>query len=240
MGRTQKVFNLPFKPNGEPIIFVPKSFLSSSDRFSNSRIYSEYILSDDKNNFNWNDLPVDRDPSKVEYDDWYGGISYGWGSCWDDDYYDSRFNTGNYSGKKENIAALANYQAKNLDKTYAYGSLQSKPEIKRNYIHDKTFNYVSYIDINHTTTKIVAVDLHEKRVAYEKRKIEALLTSLEVHYSRIEWDGFNLSVFYTTKNGGHKTKCDRNDIVEYLPDLDFKDLDVLEDYDVYIESELLY
>jgi len=52
MGRTQKVFNLPFKPNGEPIIFVPKSFLSSSDRFSNSRIYSEYILSDDKNNFN--------------------------------------------------------------------------------------------------------------------------------------------------------------------------------------------
>ena len=189
---------------------------------------------------NWSELPVDRDPSKVEYDDWYGGTSYGWGAGWDDEYYDSRFNTGNYSGKKENIAALANYQAKNLDKTYAYGSLQSKPETKRNYIHDKPFNYVSYIDINHTTTKIVAVDLHEKRVQYETRKIEELLTSLEVHYSRIEWNGFNLNVFYTTKNGGHKTKCDRNDIIDYLPDLDFKDLDVLEDYDVYIESELLY
>jgi len=65
------------------------------------------------------------------------------------------------------------------------------------------------------------------------------LTSLEVHYSKIQWDGFNLEVFYDTKNGGHKTKCDRNDIVDYLPELDFKG-DTLEDYDVYIESELLY
>ena len=101
-------------------------------------------------------------------------------------------------------------------------------------------NAYTNIYVNHTTNKIVAADLHEKRVQYETRKIEELLTSLEVHYSRIEWDGFNLSVFYTTKNGGHKTKCDRNDIIDYLPDLDFKDLDILEDYEVYIESELLY
>jgi hypothetical protein len=179
---------------------------------------------------NWNELPVDRDPAKVEYDDWYGGTSYGWGPGWDDDYYDSRYNTGNYSGKKENIVALA----------YAYGTLQSKPEIKRNYVYDKPFNYVSYIDVSFTTNKIVKVDLHEKRVQYETRKIEVLLTSLEVHYSRIEWDGFTLNVFYTTKNGGHKTKCDRNDIVEYLPELDFKDLDTLDDYEAYIETKLLY
>ena len=107
-------------------------------------------------------------------------------------------------------------------------------------VSDKPFNYISYIDVNYTTNKIVATDLHEKRVKHEKRKIEELLTSLEVHYSSIEWDGFNLNVFYTTKNGGHKTKCDRNDIVEYLPELDFKDLDTLEDYEAYIESELLY
>lgn len=186
----------------------------------------------------WNELPVDRDPSKVEYDNWGG--SYGWGAAWDDYYFDdSKYNTGNYSGKKENIAALANYQAKNIDKTYAYGSLQSKPEIKRKYIHDKPFNHVSYIDYNSSTKKIIDVDLHEKRVLYEKRRIEELLTSLEVHYSKIQWDGFNLEVFYDTKNGGHKTKCDRNDIVDYLPELDFKG-DTLEDYDVYIESELLY
>jgi hypothetical protein len=199
---------------------------------------------------NWNELPVDRDPSKVEYDDWYGAKSYGWGSCWDDEYYDSRYNTGNYSGKKENIAALANYQAKNIDgyylpsieKTYAYGSREKQPTTPvplRNYVYDKPFNYVSYIDVSFTTNKIVKVDLHEKRVKYEQRKIESLLTSLEVHYSRIEWDGFTLNVFYTTKNGGHKTKCDRNDIVEYLPELDFKDLDTLEDYDAYLEIELL-
>jgi hypothetical protein len=197
---------------------------------------------------NWNELPVDRDPSKVEYDDWYGGTSYGWGSCWDDEYYDSRYNTGNYSGKKENIAALASYQAKtksldgyylpSIEKTYAYGSTKT-PEPIRNYVYDKPFNYVSYIDVSFTTNKIVKVDLHEKRVKYEQRKIESLLTSLEVHYSRIEWDGFTLNVFYTTKNGGHKTKCDRNDIVEYLPELDFKDLDTLDDYDAYLETELL-
>lgn len=186
----------------------------------------------------WNELPVDRDPSKVEYDNWGG--SYVWGAAWDDYYFDdSKYNTGNYSGKKENIAALANYQAKNIDKTYAYGSLQSKPEIKRKYIHDKPFNHASYIDYNSSTKKIIDVDLHEKRVLYEKRRIEELLTSLEVHYSKIQWDGFNLEVFYDTKNGGHKTKCDRNDIVDYLPELDFRG-DTLEDYDAYIESELLY
>ena len=69
--------------------------------------------------------------------------------------------------------------------------------------------------------------------------IEKVLTSMELHYSRIEWDGFNLSVFYSTKNGGHRTKCDRNDILEYLPELSYKDVDTLEDYDAYIESELL-
>lgn len=196
----------------------------------------------------WNGLPVDRDPSKVEYDS-YG--SYGWGG-WDDDY-SGRYNTGNYSGKKENITAVANYKPKNLDgyyasgkvstdKTYGYGrtkELEYKTTPVRDYIYDKPFNYVSFIDRNFNTNKIVSVDLCEKRIKYEGRMIEKVLTSMELHYSRIEWDGFNLSVFYSTKNGGHRTKCDRNDILEYLPELSYKDIDVLEDYQAYIETELL-
>jgi hypothetical protein len=46
---------------------------------------------------NWNELPVDRDPATVEYDDWYadyrntsvGSKTGSWGSgAWGSEYYD--------------------------------------------------------------------------------------------------------------------------------------------------------
>ena len=36
------------------------------------------------------------------------------------------------------------------------------------------------------------------------------------------WDGFKLKVNYTDN---HSSECDRNDLIEYLPELDYKKLD---------------
>lgn len=188
---------------------------------------------------NWNDLPVDRDPSTIEYDS-NGYTGYGWGSVWDDDYAYS----GRNSTKKENISSVKEYKPRNLDgyylsskeKVYGYGSRTKEPKVSSNirtYVYDKTFNYLSYIDIDFKSDKILSVDFCDLRVKYEKKKIEELLTSLEVNYSKIEWDGFNLDVFYDSKNGGHKTKCDRNDIIDYLPNLDYSESEILEDYEAY-------
>jgi hypothetical protein len=40
----------------------------------------------------------------------------------------------------------------------------------------------------------------------------------------IEWDGFTLDLYYKE---GHRTSCDRNDLIELFPDLDYTTLNIL-------------
>jgi hypothetical protein len=42
----------------------------------------------------------------------------------------------------------------------------------------------------------------------------------------MEWDGFKCTVFYESE---HRTECDRNDLLDYLPDLDYRGLEILGD-----------
>ena len=142
----------------------------------------------------WNSLPVDRDPSKTEYKS-YGG--YGW-DAWDDyDYgYSSSSRINNWNKKVE-------------------------PKTDKVWFHDKKYNYVSNIEINSLTKKVVSVDLCKERISYEKMIIDGLLTSLDLSYNDFTWDGFKLNVFYKQDAGDHTTECDRNDLLEYLPELDY-------------------
>lgn len=140
----------------------------------------------------WNNLPVERDPSKTEYKS-YG--SYGSYHGWDDDY---DFNYG-YSG-------FSNSWKKDVEKT------------EKVWFHDKKYNYVSNVEINKFTKKVTSVDLCRERVDYETIIIGDLLTSLDLEYSTFEWDGFKLKVCYKFE---HSTECDRNDLIEYLPELDY-------------------
>ena len=171
----------------------------------------------------WNGLPVKRDPSKTEYRSYggYGGYygrSYGYDD-WDDYYGGSRSRWSGWS------------RGSGLNST-------TKPvKNEKVYLHDKTNNYVSCIEYKGNSSKIVGIDLHRDRVAFEKRIIDDLLKSLELEYKKSEWDGFKLKVYY---GGGHTSECDRNDLLEYLPEFDYKDLDEIGDpsdlYSGYVDG----
>ena len=147
----------------------------------------------------WNNLPVDRDPSKTEYN--YGSYGGGWGSEYDYDY----------------------------DYGYRTWSKSSTPvdRTEKTWFHDAKFNYVSSVEINTLTKRVVSVDLCKERIALEQEMIDKVLVQLELHYIKSEWDGFKLKVYYQFD---HTSDCDRNDLIEYLPVLDYKEIEELKDY----------
>ena len=163
----------------------------------------------------WNGLPVERDPSKIEYrsyeyDSTYGsygryGRSYGgWGSPgWDDDYYHSSKYTSynNFSTTKP-----------------------VKDKTENVWFHDVKYNYVSNIVINSYTKKVVSVDLCKERIKEEKLIIDSFLKSLELFYQKSEWNGIKLKVTYSDT---HSTECDRNDLIEFIPELDYSNIEEL-------------
>jgi hypothetical protein len=165
----------------------------------------------------WNGLPVERDPSKTEYKS-YGGYSGYGGYGWDDDYdyYPSNSRWGNTTTKKY------------------------EPKTDKVWFHDKKYNYVSNVEINSLTKKVISVDLCKERIAYEKMIIDGLLVSLDLQYNSFEWDGFKLKVFYKQDAGDHTTDCDRNDLLEYLPELDYSKGDDLggDDLDNYFNASI--
>ena len=147
----------------------------------------------------WNSLPVERDPSKTEYKSYGGGYSSYYG--WDDYDYDY-----GYSSYSKGITSSWNKDVKKTEKIW---------------FHDKKYNYVSNLEIETLSKKVVSVDLCKERIAYEKVIIDDLLRSLDLQYNDFEWDGFKLKVFYKQDAGDHTTDCNRNDLIEYLPELDY-------------------
>jgi len=157
----------------------------------------------------WNGLPVERDPSKTEYKSYGGYGGYGWGD-WDDYDYGYKTTTNNTSNWNWN---------KNVT-----------PKTDKIWFHDKKYNYVSNVELDSLTKKVISVDLCKERVEYEKMIVEDLLMSLDLSYKDFTWDGFKLKVFYKQNAGDHTTECDRNDLLEYLPELDYSNGDDLGDY----------
>ena len=156
----------------------------------------------------WVNLPVERDPSKVEYKSY--GYRGGWDYGYDDwDYYPST-STSSYS------KGLSSW-SKPVDKT------------EKVWFHDADFNYVSNVEINTFTKKVVSVDLCKERIQKEKVVIDNLLNQLDLQYTRSEWDGFKLKVYYKYE---HTTECDRNDLIEYLPELDYSEVEELTEKEV--------
>lgn len=168
---------------------------------------------------NWNDLPVERDYTKVEWYDWYGTSYSGWGQgAWGSEYYDF----------EEGYTPKTTGRYTNAD-DYLSSRTKNKPTIVKNFFHDRLFNYVSNINCD-LKDRVVSVDLCPSRVMYEEKLIKKLFEKIELHFVSIEWDGFDLTVHYL---GGYKTCCDRNDLIELLPDLDYTTLNILDEYDEY-------
>jgi hypothetical protein len=148
----------------------------------------------------WNGLPVERDPSKTEYKSYgrYGGYYGGW----DDYYYDDY--------KKSN-------------KSYNTSSYITNTKRTENiWFNDSEFNYVSKVEIETYSKKYVNVDLHTDRISKEKRIIEKFLKALDLEFINTKWDGMNLFVNY---GDNFNNSANRNDLVEFLPELDYKSLE---------------
>jgi len=142
---------------------------------------------------NWTELPVKRDPSVTEYKSY---SSYG--SYWDDDY-GYGYGRGGYS----------NWNA---------SSGITKAKTDNVWFYDNKYSYLSKIEIESFSKKVVSVDLCKERINYEQTLIKDLLISLDLDHIDLEWDGFKLTVYYKLN---HSTSCNRNDLLEYLPELDY-------------------
>jgi hypothetical protein len=154
----------------------------------------------------WNSLPVERDPSVVEYKTYgsYGGWGYpGWD---DDDYY--------YGTRQSGYS------------TYNNWSSITKPVKKTDNVmfHDRKYNYVSKVELEQYTNKVVSVDLCKERIAEEKMIIDSLMKALDIDYKSSEWNGFKYKLNY---EAGYSTECDRNDLIEYLSELDYSKIEEL-------------
>jgi hypothetical protein len=148
----------------------------------------------------WNGLPVERDPSKTEYKSYYGAYgSYNHG--WDYSYSSSH----KYPSTQQN----SSWKPKENEKVWFW---------------DETYNYVSNVEIDAYTNKVVRVDLCKERISYEKRLIESLLHSLDLEFESTTWDGLFLRVMYHTS---HSTSCTRSELIEYLDELDYSKIDTL-------------
>ena len=169
----------------------------------------------------WNNLPVERDPSKTEYKSYGGYGGWGYPGRDDDDYY---YGT-RYGARQSGYSSYNNW-----------GSI-TKPKTKTENIwfHDKKYNYVSKIEIEEWTKKVVSVDLCKERILEEKVIIDSLLKSLDLEYETSEWNGFKLKVNY---KHNYSTECDRNDLIQYLPELDYSKADDLGDTgDSFFDTE---
>jgi len=148
----------------------------------------------------WASLPAERDPSTTEYKSYGSWGGRGWDYGYDD--YDYGYGRSSYSS----------------------GSLSSwgKPAVEKTenvWFYDKKYSYLSKVEIVSGTKKVKSVDLCADRKEYERMLIEDLLVSLEIEFLTTEWDGMNLTAYYA--NGGHKTECTRNELLEFLPELDY-------------------
>jgi hypothetical protein len=194
--------------------------------------YSEHTYSESQNidhleklakactKVDWNSLPVERDPSKTEYKS-YGG--YGGYGGWDD--YDDY-----YTGGGVGVSRWSGWKNSAFDKP--------AKRTDNIWFHDSEFNYVSKVEVESYTKKYISVDLHAERISKEKAIIDSLLRSLELEFKSTTWDGLKLVVKYSES---HTSSADRNDLVEYLPELDYRMIEELEkeensEYNAYFDG----
>lgn len=158
----------------------------------------------------WNGLPVERDPSVSEY------RSYSGYPGWDDEDYYPYGSTGQVKYP-----------------TYNNWGSTTKTKVKTEnvWFHDRKYNHVSSLEVENWTKKVISVDLHVDRVIEEKLIIDSLMSSLEIDYRSSEWNGFKYKLKY---KDGRLTECDRNDLISYLPELDYSNgFDLENDDDDY-------
>jgi hypothetical protein len=148
----------------------------------------------------WNNLPVERDPSKTEYKSY--GSSYGrWG--WDDDYDYIRSNKSSTNSNWSNSFKPSTTQSEKIN------------------FWDEEYRYISSIEIKKTTGEILSIDLSPNRLSYEREIIYDFLEEVDVRYETMHWDGKALKMTFKDRED---VICTRGEMEEYLDDLDIMDI----------------
>ena len=110
------------------------------------------------------------------------------------------------------------YYDHDYDYDYGYSAKKTVEKTENFWFHDEKYNYVSKLEIG-AKKQIKSVDLCQGRIEEEKSLIETFLKSIDLSYEKMEWDGLKLKVYYNQK--GHTTECDRNELLEYIEEMDF-------------------
>lgn len=154
----------------------------------------------------WESLPIKRDPSQVDTSHY--GWGYGFGDT--DDWYDGDYPTvtsrGSYA-KSDGYSSWSTSTPK-----------QPEPKDETYWFKDQKYAYWSFVNLQKSTGKITKVDLCKERLEEEIRGISNLLMQLEVDFKDIQWNGLELTVNYID---GTKKTCDRKELLDFLPELDF-------------------
>ena len=167
----------------------------------------------------WENLPTERDHTKVEYksyNTYYGGGYYGgWDEDWSDwgeDYYSSRYKN-----------------------TYAYAKPVVVEENEELHFMDSDWHTVSSIKINKKSTEILSVDFDPKRIEYEEDTIYDFLSKLDISFLQMKWNGVKLIVDHEDPinegNFSHSTEVTRKELSEFIPELNFWKDELQEEYD---------
>lgn len=150
----------------------------------------------------WENLPIKRDPTIIEYD--YDDYAYGYGRSYYGYNCGSRYTQGNRSTYTGN--------------SYSSFSKPKEDDLEKHYFYDDKFEFLSCMTYNKHTKKIIAAELHEGRIEIEKQLITDLLSLIDLKYEKFDWDGFNLKTKYYQRD---ETVSDRNDLVDFLPELEY-------------------
>lgn len=151
----------------------------------------------------WNSLPVERDPSKVEYSS-YGSYAYGYGGRdgWDDWEY-----------------PYPNY-------TSGYKPMTPIVKTEKIRFWDEEYRYVSCIEVEKLTGKLTSIEIDPERLCKEEELIYNFLEEIELSYFKMKWDGLVLKVTYSD---GRVTEATRQELEDYIDELDLSDFIDLKD-----------
>ena len=150
----------------------------------------------------WETLTIERDPSKTDY--YEDDVEYGFG-------YSQSYKK--YTSKYEDI-----------DDIFSEGNKSCS--VKTTILDTEFYGHETTVTYDYNTYEITQVKPHTGRIMKEKEKIDKLLTSLEVDYDELFWDGNTLTIRSLDDKDITLT---RMDIAEYLTN--FND---------WIETELKY
>jgi len=93
----------------------------------------------------------------------------------------------------------------------------------KEFIYDSEYSYVTSFTIDRQTGQYKSVEIDKERFNREVEKISSFLICIELEHSNFTWDGVTLTINYN-QHEKHTTKVNRNELTEYLPQLDLTKL----------------